>query len=113
MASGLETAVSRIQGCRSVGEDRYEQLDCERSAARHKRDLSVAGVRDVGGLEDDGPDDEEWMEVDMDDPDAMRKLNVYFQTCAILSAADSDGARAESVVDQLHMLVCGGRGAEG
>ena len=67
----------------------------------------VAGVRDVGGLEDDVRDDEEGMEVDVEDPQAMRKLNVYFQTCAILSAADSDGARAESVLDELHRLVEG------
>jgi hypothetical protein len=72
----------------------------------------VAGVRDErdnGGLSAEPAVDDGGIVVNMDDPNAMKKLNVYFQTCAILDAVQSDDAGDASILAQLQSLVDGSK----
>ena len=76
----------------------------------------VAGVRDDRQSAASMPEpqeQEDGMVVDMDDPQAMTKLNLYFQTCAILDAVQSDNdAQEASILTQLQRLIDGPNGAE-
>ena len=76
----------------------------------------VAGVRDYRQSAASMPEPQEQddgMVVDMDDPQAMTKLNLYFQTCAILDAVQSDNdAQEASILTQLQRLIDGPNGAE-
>jgi hypothetical protein len=74
--------------------------------ANVRKDTHDEGVAPELPMEEDG------CVVDLNDPGAMQKLNVYFQTCAVLDAVESDDTRACSVLDQLCSLVDGSKPIE-
>ena len=75
----------------------------------------VAAVRDnldIAPCNPDPEDEEDGLVVNLDDPHAMSKLNVYFQTCAILDAVQSaNEAEEKNILTKLASLLDSSDGA--